>query len=59
VVKENSMRIYGGMEVQLYAFISAPDGGELTVSHSSNFTHRETAININSKRGWVDPDLIW
>jgi hypothetical protein len=54
------MKIYGGMEMQLYAFISVPDGGELTVSHSSKFTHRETAIHINSIRGWVGsrPDIV-
>jgi hypothetical protein len=50
------MKMYGGMEVQLHAFLTlALNGGEWSASFTSHITTRERTLGTYWVGGWVDP----
>jgi len=54
VLKYHTMKMYGGVEIKLHAFLtSGLDGSEWSASHLSCFTSRERAPGIHSIGGWA------
>jgi hypothetical protein len=41
-----------------YSLTSAPDGDELSASHSGRFTPRERAPDTHGRAGWVGPRAV-
>jgi hypothetical protein len=55
LVKHQGMKIYAGVEVQIYVLASALDGGERSVSRYGRFTLGTRQLSNNSTGGWVGP----
>jgi hypothetical protein len=50
------MKTYGGVEVQLHAFLTSPlHGGEWSASHICHFTPEERDPGTHMIGGWVGP----
>jgi len=50
------MKTYGGVELQLHAFLNfALDGGEWSASRPGRFTPEEKAPGTRWTAGWVNP----
>jgi len=54
--KHHAMNTYGGVEVQLHAFLnSVQDGSDWSVSRPGRFLPGERAFRTHWVGGWVDP----
>jgi len=50
-----SVKVYGGVEIQLHSLTSAVAGGEPSVSQSSHFTSRNTVHSTHLTGSWIGP----